>query len=83
MNKVLVKYGATWCAPCHAMNIVLETNDFEVDEIQFIDADQNLELCKQEGVRSLPTLILYVEGAEVKRRSGFMEKEELREWIGD
>ena len=43
-----------------------------------IDVDQNMALAQQFRVVSIPTLILFKDGAEVKRFVGLTSKEELK-----
>lgn len=43
-----------------------------------VDVDQNMALAQQFRVVSIPTLILFKDGAEVKRFVGLTSKEELK-----
>ena len=46
-----------------------------------MDIDESQELAIQYRVASIPTLILFKDGQEVKRTSGFMPKDALKAWI--
>lgn len=81
-NKVLVDFYATWCGPCKMLSPVLEELSKEIDiDIVKIDVDKNESLAKEYKVMSIPCLILFENGKEIKRTLGFKSKEELKEFI--
>ena len=45
---------AEWCGPCKLLKREIAEAKIEVE---YIDADQNMELCKKLGIKSIPTLI--------------------------
>lgn len=68
VNKVL-KFSATWCAPCRALGETL--SKVEDVTIENVDIDNNEELCEKYNIRSVPTLIfLNNENKEVGRSVG-------------
>ena len=68
VNKVL-KFSATWCAPCRALGETL--SKVEDITIENVDIDDNEELCEKYNIRSVPTLIfLNNENKEVGRSIG-------------
>lgn len=68
VNKVL-KFSATWCAPCRALGETL--SKVEDVTIENVDVDNNEELCEKYNIRSVPTLIfLNNENKEVGRSVG-------------
>lgn len=81
-NKVLVDFYATWCGPCKMLSPVLEQLSKEIDiDIVKIDVDENEALSKEYGIMSIPCLILFENGKELKRNLGFMPKEKLKEFV--
>jgi len=81
-NKVLVDFYATWCGPCKMLSPVLEQVAEEVDiDIVKVDVDANSDLAKEYGVMSIPCLILFEDGKEIKRNLGFIPKDKIKEFI--
>lgn len=77
-KTVLVDFFATWCGPCKMLSPILEevekekTNDVEICKV---DVDQSFDLAKSYGVMSVPTLILFKDGAEAERVIGLKNKD--------
>jgi thioredoxin 1 len=69
-NKILVQYTASWCGPCRQLSPRLSIISNSYDNIAFvkIDVDENMELAKDLGIRSVPTVIIY-KGNELVNRS--------------
>jgi len=81
---VLVEYWAVWCGPCRKLAPVLNemAKDKELDiKIAKINVDNNKSFALSKGVKTIPTMILYKDGKEVSRFSGFYAKDELVEKI--
>ena len=83
-EKVLVKFSAKWCTPCKSLeNVMINYSDqIKVDEIQNFDIEDNRDVAIEFGIRSVPTLVLFEDGNEVRRKSGFMNIDQLKEFIG-
>jgi len=82
---VVVKFGAAWCGPCKKLEPQLEKMEKEFTNIEFIsvDIDNISSLAKQYQVRSLPTLILFKNGKEIKRVPGLPLLDSLRKTLRD
>lgn len=81
-NRVLVDFFATWCGPCKMLSLVMEKFDNKnVIPIIKVDIDEEQDLAEKYGITAVPTLIIFENGNEVKRTSGFMSEEELEKWV--
>ena len=82
-DKVVVDFFATWCGPCKMLGPVFEELSTEINDIKFIkvDIDEHEDLCRKYKVMSVPTLIVFDKGKEVKRNIGLIPKDKLKEFI--
>lgn len=81
---VLVDFYAMWCGPCKMIAPVLEELATEVSNtIVKVDVDRHPELSQQYSVMSIPTLVMFKNGSEVARRTGFQTKEMLKSFISE
>ena len=80
-NKVvLVDFWAEWCAPCKMMAPVLNEVADELNgnsHVGKLNIEQYQSMAQQFNVRSIPTLILFKNGKEVKRFVGIKQKDFL------
>lgn len=83
-EKAVVDFYATWCGPCKMFGPIFEEIASE-KEMNFIkvDVDKNPEIAREYGVMTIPTIILFEKGTEIKRYIGFMPKEELIKFIDE
>ena len=82
-GKVLVDFWATWCGPCKMIAPVIEELAGEVPDVKIgkVDVDAEGELAVRYGVMSIPTIVLFENGAEKTRSVGFQSKRELLEML--
>ena len=78
-KRVLVEFYADWCGPCKMLGPVLEKLD-SIDVIK-INVDNFGDLSKKYGVMSIPCVILFEDGKEIKRNIGFMNETKVKEFI--
>jgi thioredoxin 1 len=77
---VLVDFWAEWCGPCKMIAPVLEQvagENVGKIAIRKLDVDDNPNTARRYGVMSIPTMILFKDGAPVERLMGYMPKERL------
>lgn len=80
----VVDFWSETCIPCRQMTRLLQQVAGEVPRevlIGQVDADHNPALLKRFGVRGLPTLLLFRNGALVETRTGIDRKQVLRKAI--
>lgn len=85
---VLVDLWAEWCPPCHALAPVLESIEETHGErlrIVKVDVDAEPDLARRYDAMSFPTLLLFRDGAVVRRLVGARGRhhllEELADWL--
>lgn len=83
-GNVLVDFHATWCGPCKVLGPVLQELSSEWgDRVKVIkiDVDKNQELAQKLSVQGVPTMILYVGGKPVWRKSGALPKHAIKQEV--
>ena len=79
-GTVLVDFWAAWCMPCKMMIPVLNEVAEEAGErvtIAKVNVDEQKATAARFGIRSIPTMILFHNGREVKRIVGVKTKSYL------
>ncbi len=75
----LLDFSASYCGPCQQMVPILQSMGREGFPVRQIDISSDPELTKRFNVDRIPTLVLLVEGKEVKRFVGLTSGNELRQ----
>jgi thioredoxin len=83
-KPALVDFWAEWCGPCKMIAPLLsEAADEYADKMSIVklNVDQNPNIAQKFGIRSIPTLILFKDGAVQAQKLGAMSKSQLTEFL--
>lgn len=81
-KKILVDFYADWCGPCKMLSKLIEDNVSEIDiDVLKVNVDKFPEIASRYGIMSIPTLLLISKNEVVKNQVGFLNLEELKEFI--
>jgi len=81
---VLVDFWATWCGPCKMIAPYLEEVATEYAgrlTVVKLDVDTNQETAAKYGIRGIPTLMLFKNGAALATKVGALSKSQLTAFI--
>lgn len=81
-KKILVDFYASWCGPCRMLTEVLESIEDKIDILK-VDVDKFPEIASKYGVMSIPNLILFENNQVIKNQVGFLNENELLDFINE
>ena len=74
----LIDFWASWCAPCKMAGPVIDQLEKDYAgkvKVGKLNVDENLQIPQKYVVMSIPTVIIFKNGKEIKRQVGFPGKE--------
>lgn len=81
-NTAIIKFWASWCAPCKTLAPIYKTISEETKLDFFeVDVDEESKLAQRFDILSIPTIIVLENKKEVLRINGALPKEELKKRI--
>ena len=85
-QPVVVDFWADWCAPCHRIAPAIEELAREFDgsaTVAKLNVDEEPELARRYGIRSIPSLLFFRSGEAVDRIAGVQPKRVLSEKLAE
>jgi thioredoxin 1 len=76
----LVDFDAPWCDPCRAQKPIIDALKEKYQGmvvVRKLNIDDNRDIALHMGIQSIPTIIIYKEGMEMKRFFGLQTAETL------
>lgn len=83
-KAVLVDFWATWCGPCRMLAPVIDQVAATMPDtltVGKVNVDDCPDLAQKFGVMSIPTLLLFKNGALVSKSVGFIPPAELEAFV--
>ena len=82
-NLTIVDFYGQWCAPCNAMEPVLNEISNENSNVDFVKVDTGecFDLATNFEITSIPTFVAVENGKELGRIIGQCSKEDFEKWI--
>jgi len=83
---VVVDFWADWCGPCKMMAPEFRKAAQAMEPaVRFakLDTEAAPQPAAAQGIRSIPTMILFRDGKEIARQSGAMSAGQIVQWLRD
>lgn len=82
----VVDFWAPWCGPCKMQTPILEKLVEKVDDsvtVAKVNVDQAPQSAGKYGIRSIPTILIFKEGEQIKQFVGVQQEDTLLSAIKD
>ena len=85
-QTVILKFGAEWCDPCHALECELEDIDEDHENVSIldIDTDEGAAIAEHYGIHQLPTMMIFnTNNVMVHTSEGVMLAQDIEKILED
>ena len=83
MTLKVIKFEATWCAPCKALTPIWNNIAGSIDDVDFevVDIDDDPDMTSSMSIRSVPTIIFMKDGLVLNTMVGLQKEAAIRDKI--
>ena len=78
-KTTIVDFYADWCGPCKMMSPIIDKIAEENDDIKVgkLNVDESGDVATQFNIMSIPTIVIFKNGTELKRFVGVTSKDNI------
>ena len=82
-GRVLVDFWAEWCGPCMMLSPLVDEVSDELDDVKFckVNCDEARDLALEYGLMTIPNLLLFENGELINQSVGYIEKQDIIDFV--
>lgn len=82
-GRVLVDFWAEWCGPCMMLSPLVDEVSDELDDVKFckVNCDEARDLALEYGIMTIPNLLLFENGELINQSVGYIEKQDIIDFV--